>query len=38
MTPATDGDALIYGNSIRNEMHNIRKMMGICPQVRLLAR
>ena len=35
MTPATDGDALIYGFSIKNEMHNIRKMMGICPQVSL---
>jgi ABC-type multidrug transport system ATPase subunit len=33
LTPATAGDGLIYGHSVRDEMHEIRKFMGICPQV-----
>jgi ABC-type multidrug transport system fused ATPase/permease subunit len=32
-TPAAGGDALIYNYSVKNEMHVIRKFMGICPQV-----
>lgn len=32
MTPATAGDALIYGLSTRNQMHRIRRLMGVCPQ------
>ncbi|KAJ3034928.1 ATP-binding cassette sub- A member 1 [Rhizophlyctis rosea] len=32
LTPATSGDALIYGLSVRNQMHRIRSIMGVCPQ------
>ncbi|KAI0515529.1 hypothetical protein KFK09_008194 [Dendrobium nobile] len=34
ITPVTDGDALIYGNSIRSSvgMSNIRRTIGVCPQ------
>ncbi|KAJ3084515.1 ATP-binding cassette sub- A member 1, partial [Quaeritorhiza haematococci] len=33
MTPPTGGgDALIYGFSVRNQMHRIREIMGVCPQ------
>eukprot|EP01133_Synstelium_polycarpum_P009772 gene9772-11411_t len=32
----TEGDALIYGNSIINDMVAIRKFMGVCPQHDLL--
>ncbi|WOH05300.1 hypothetical protein DCAR_0624715 [Daucus carota subsp. sativus] len=38
ITPVTSGDALIYGNSIRNSvgMSNIQKMIGVCPQFDIL--
>ncbi|KAM7479997.1 hypothetical protein LguiA_028210 [Lonicera macranthoides] len=38
ITPVTGGDALIYGNSIRNSvgMSNIRRMIGVCPQFDIL--
>ncbi|XP_051123316.1 ABC transporter A family member 2-like isoform X2 [Andrographis paniculata] len=38
VTPVTGGDALIYGNSIRNStgMLNIRRMIGVCPQFDVL--
>ncbi|KAG6412263.1 hypothetical protein SASPL_124937 [Salvia splendens] len=38
ITPVTSGDALIYGNSIRNStgMSTIRRMIGICPQFDVL--
>ncbi|KAI8909842.1 hypothetical protein EDD86DRAFT_190712 [Gorgonomyces haynaldii] len=32
LTPATSGDALIYGHSVKTQMNEIRKIMGICPQ------
>eukprot|EP00842_Homolaphlyctis_polyrhiza_P002456 jgi/Hompol1/3210/HPOL_001591-RA len=32
LTPATSGDANLYGLSVRRQMHRIHKMMGICPQ------
>nr|KAJ3412950.1 ATP-binding cassette sub- A member 1 [Polyrhizophydium stewartii] len=32
MTPATMGDALIYGLSAHNQTQRIRSIMGICPQ------
>ncbi|CAG8489659.1 3135_t:CDS:2, partial [Dentiscutata erythropus] len=32
LTPATNGDALLYGYSVRNDMNQIRKIMGVCPQ------
>ncbi|KAJ3299116.1 ATP-binding cassette sub- A member 1 [Borealophlyctis nickersoniae] len=32
LTPSTSGDALMYGFSVRNQMHRIRKIMGVCPQ------
>ncbi|KAL5032325.1 hypothetical protein RTP6_000451 [Batrachochytrium dendrobatidis] len=32
LTPATSGDALIYNFSVRNQIHRIRSIMGICPQ------
>ncbi|CAM6104749.1 unnamed protein product [Calypogeia fissa] len=36
--PTTDGDALIYGDSIRSTggMRNIRRSMGVCPQFDIL--
>ncbi|XP_061353106.1 ABC transporter A family member 2-like isoform X2 [Gastrolobium bilobum] len=38
ITPVTDGDALIYGNSVRSStgMSNIRKLIGVCPQFDIL--
>ncbi|RID79514.1 hypothetical protein BRARA_A02247 [Brassica rapa] len=35
INPVTGGDALIYGDSIRSSvgMSNIRKMIGVCPQI-----
>ncbi|KAK3035661.1 hypothetical protein RJ639_032533, partial [Escallonia herrerae] len=38
ITPVTSGDALIYGNSIRNSvgMSNIRRLIGVCPQFDIL--
>ncbi|XP_031273582.1 ABC transporter A family member 2-like [Pistacia vera] len=38
ITPATGGDALIYGNSIGNSvgMSKIRKIIGVCPQFDIL--
>ncbi|RDX86540.1 ABC transporter A family member 2, partial [Mucuna pruriens] len=38
ITPVTDGDALIYGHSIRSStgMSNIRKLIGVCPQFDIL--
>ncbi|XP_071717353.1 ABC transporter A family member 2-like [Rutidosis leptorrhynchoides] len=38
ITPVTDGDALIYGHSIRSSigMSNIQKMIGVCPQFDIL--
>ncbi|KAJ3333018.1 ATP-binding cassette sub- A member 1 [Blyttiomyces sp. JEL0837] len=32
LTPATSGDALIYGSSVRSQMSLIRKYLGVCPQ------
>ncbi|KAF3437772.1 hypothetical protein FNV43_RR20528 [Rhamnella rubrinervis] len=38
ITPVTDGDALIYGYSIRSSigMAKIRKLIGVCPQFDIL--
>ncbi|KAK7304602.1 hypothetical protein VNO77_42485 [Canavalia gladiata] len=38
ITPVTDGDALIYGHSVRSStgMSNIRKLIGVCPQFDIL--
>ncbi|VFQ62768.1 unnamed protein product [Cuscuta campestris] len=38
ITPVTDGDALIYGCSIRSStgMSKIRQMIGVCPQFDIL--
>nr|XP_043637334.1 ABC transporter A family member 2-like isoform X2 [Erigeron canadensis] len=38
ITPVTEGDALIYGHSIRSSigMSNIQKMLGVCPQFDIL--
>ncbi|CAG8495553.1 10807_t:CDS:2 [Ambispora gerdemannii] len=36
MTPATSGDALMYGLSVREDIDSIRKIMGVCPQHDLL--
>ncbi|TYJ98618.1 ABC transporter A family member 2 [Cucumis melo var. makuwa] len=38
ITPVTGGDALIYGNSVRDSvgMANIRKIIGVCPQFDIL--
>ncbi|XP_042947784.1 ABC transporter A family member 2-like isoform X1 [Carya illinoinensis] len=35
ITPVTGGDALIYGDSVRSSvgMSNIRRIIGVCPQV-----
>ena len=32
LTPSTHGDAVIFGYSVRHQMHKIRQIMGICPQ------
>jgi ATP-binding cassette subfamily A (ABC1) protein 3 len=31
----TSGDAFIYGHSIKNNMEEIRRIIGVCPQVSL---
>ncbi|KAK7281814.1 hypothetical protein RIF29_10111 [Crotalaria pallida] len=38
ISPVTNGDALIYGHSIRSStgMANIRKIIGVCPQFDIL--
>ncbi|XP_019082065.1 ABC transporter A family member 2 isoform X4 [Vitis vinifera] len=38
ITPVTEGDALIYGYSIRSSvgMSNIRRIIGVCPQFDIL--
>eukprot|EP00256_Glycine_max_P061178 XP_014630248.1 ABC transporter A family member 2 isoform X2 [Glycine max] len=38
ITPVTDGDALIYGHSIRSSsgLSNIQKLIGVCPQFDIL--
>ncbi|KAJ3683352.1 hypothetical protein LUZ60_013579 [Juncus effusus] len=38
ITPITNGDALIYGHSVRSSvgMANIRRMIGVCPQFDIL--
>ncbi|KAK7411462.1 hypothetical protein VNO78_02895 [Psophocarpus tetragonolobus] len=38
IAPVTDGNALIYGHSIRSStgMSNIRKLIGVCPQFDIL--
>ena len=33
MSP-TQGDAFIYGLSIKHDLTNVRKTLGVCPQVR----
>ena len=32
LTPSTSGDALVYGFSVKSQMHEIEKIMGVCPQ------
>ncbi|CAJ1333106.1 unnamed protein product [Effrenium voratum] len=32
MLPVSSGDALVYGKSVRRDMAQIRKMLGVCPQ------
>ncbi|KAJ3401842.1 ATP-binding cassette sub- A member 1 [Chytriomyces hyalinus] len=32
LTPPSGGDALIYGLSVRSQMSQIRRMLGVCPQ------
>lgn len=32
LTPSTYGDALVYGYSLKSQIHYIREMIGICPQ------
>ncbi|KAJ3339044.1 ATP-binding cassette sub- A member 1 [Entophlyctis luteolus] len=32
LTPASAGDALMYGLSVRTQMSQIRRMLGVCPQ------
>ncbi|KAJ3381664.1 ATP-binding cassette sub- A member 1 [Lobulomyces angularis] len=32
LTPATKGDAIIYGFSVAHQMSEISKIMGVCPQ------
>ena len=32
-TPPTAGDALIFGYSIKNHSAQLKKKLGICPQV-----
>ncbi|KAJ3213534.1 ATP-binding cassette sub- A member 1 [Dinochytrium kinnereticum] len=32
LTPATSGDALIYGLSVKSQMGRIRSILGVCPQ------
>lgn len=33
LTSATDGDAYILNHSVRTQMTEIRKNLGVCPQV-----
>jgi ABC-type multidrug transport system ATPase subunit len=32
LTPPTSGDALIFGYSVSEEMSEIRRILGVCPQ------
>jgi len=32
LTPASGGDAFVYGYSVRTEMAKIRRILGVCPQ------
>ncbi|CAL1171712.1 unnamed protein product, partial [Cladocopium goreaui] len=32
MLPVSSGDAIVYGKSIRRDMQQIRKFLGVCPQ------
>ena len=32
LSPATNGDALIFGYSLKTQIHQIRQLMGVCPQ------
>jgi hypothetical protein len=32
LTPATEGDAIVRGKSLRRDMAGIRQSMGVCPQ------
>ena len=32
LMPLTAGDATIFGFSVKNEMHQISQIMGVCPQ------
>ena len=32
LTPATSGDALMYGYSMSQQMYLINELMGVCPQ------
>jgi ATP-binding cassette subfamily A (ABC1) protein 3 len=36
MIAPTDGDALVYGASIRDDMAAVRKILGVCPQHNIL--
>ncbi|KAG9305342.1 hypothetical protein G9A89_007837 [Geosiphon pyriformis] len=36
LLPATSGDAFLYGLSVKEDMNEIRNMMGVCPQHDLL--
>uniref|UniRef100_A0A1D1XQT2 ABC transporter A family member 1 n=1 Tax=Anthurium amnicola TaxID=1678845 RepID=A0A1D1XQT2_9ARAE len=36
LLPPTSGDALVFGRSIRTEMDEIRKCLGVCPQTDIL--
>jgi ATP-binding cassette subfamily A (ABC1) protein 3 len=35
-TNASGGDCKVYGNSIKHQMHAIRRILGICPQYDVL--
>lgn len=37
LTPATSGDVLNNGYSVKDQMHVIKKFMGVCPQHNILA-
>lgn len=32
MLPVDEGDAIMYGRSVRKDMPSIRKILGVCPQ------
>ena len=36
MTPATEGDCIIYGHSLSRHLTSIRQITGICPQQNVL--